>query len=370
MNSINNLLQFITIEDSKIDYLQITNADDKFWVFPKRNISIALNLYQPSSIKGKLLKKGLPYFKNHKIVQKRLGITEINYSLEKNLNKILTSIFKTNNIEFAIFGGTPSKHQKITIQIFKGNSILGYCKVTHNKEVEALFCHEEKVLTALYKMGIRQIPICLYNGKLNNDVAVFVQSTLKTNQSKIIHNWQEVHWDFLRSLHDKTKKTIPFQETDFYNTIELLKNNLKTLEASNRKIITEAIVKVSQFYENNKFSYSAYHADFTPWNMFVEKKQLFVFDFEYAKMSYPPFLDWFHFFTQTCIFEKGLNADKIFEAYQFKKNNISKYFNDPDFYYVCYLLDVVSLYVNRDKGSYSKDVERNLSIWIKLIARL
>ena len=65
--------------------------------------------------------------------------------------------------------------------------------------------------------------------------------------------------------------------------------------------------------------------------MFEEKKRLFVFDFEYAKMTYPPYLDWFHFFTQTSIFEQGMDAEKIFEAYKRSKSSISKYFDDSEF---------------------------------------
>lgn len=33
--------------------------------------------------------------------------------------------------------------------------------------------------------------------------------------------------------------------------------------------------------------YGVYHADFTPWNMSVEEGQLFVFDWEYASLTYP-----------------------------------------------------------------------------------
>src|SRR5690606_29453313 len=104
------------------------------------------------------LKLFLPYAKNNKLVQKQLNITVGNYCLQSSLMDLLKSVFKSNDIEFAIFGGTPSKHQKITIQLFKENKILGYCKVTNNTEVSKLFIQEEKMLTRLNDLGINQIP--------------------------------------------------------------------------------------------------------------------------------------------------------------------------------------------------------------------
>lgn len=364
------LFNLILEKDSEKAFISFSNNDEKHWLIPEANTRTALNLYQPSSLKGKLLKLFLPYLKNSSIVQKRLRITIDKYSLEKYLLELLKTVFKTNIVEFAIFGGTPSKHQKITIQIFKGNRILGYCKVTNNKEVKDLFMHEEKVLTQLNEMGIGQIPVCLYNGNLNDELAVFIQSTIKTNNSKVVHNWKTEHWNFLLALKTKTAQHLLFEETDYFKTLQLLKKNTSYLLDADVQIIKRAILKVSQFYQNKSVCFSAYHADFTPWNMFEEKKRLFVFDFEYAKMTYPPFLDWFHFFTQTSIFEKDLNADKIYDAYCFQKKNIATEINNPDFYYLCYLLDIVCLYVNRDKGIYTTDMERNLTIWMKLISRL
>jgi hypothetical protein len=124
------------------------------------------------------------------------------------------------------------------------------------------------------------------------------------------------------------------------------------------------------YYKDKSVVFSAYHGDFTPWNMFFERGQLFVFDFEYAQMTYPPYLDWFHFFTQCCIFEKHLTTNEIYNAYQIRKQEVSGYLINPDFYYLCYLLGILSLYLDRDKENPGKDVKHNLEIWISLISCL
>lgn len=370
MSSINEILNLITESNKGGQFINFSNNDKKTWLIPKKNTKTALSIYQPSSLKGKLLKRFLPFTKNNKLVQKKLNISVKNYRLQSGLMDLLKSVFKTDNIEFAIFCGTPSKHQKITIQLFKKNNILGYCKISNNIAVKKLFVHEEKILNRLNELGIKQIPNSLFNGVLNDNLFVFIQNTIKTTSSKVVHQWQETHWQFLTKLHVQTKQSLLFEETEFYNALMLLKQNTNCLKNVNAQPINKAITKVTEHFKNKQVCFSAYHADFTPWNMFKENGELFVFDFEYAKMTYPPYLDWFHFFTQSAIFENQLDASKIYDFYCVKRNKINKYINPPDFYYLCYLLDIVGLYVERDKDNTSTESEKPLSIWLNLIERL
>lgn len=48
---INRILQF-----RGEGFYKLVNGDGKVWLMPARNMRIAMNLYQPSGIKGKLLK--------------------------------------------------------------------------------------------------------------------------------------------------------------------------------------------------------------------------------------------------------------------------------------------------------------------------
>ena len=111
--------------------------------------------------------------------------------------------------------------------------------------------------------------------------------------------------------------------------------------------------------------FGAYHADFTPWNMFEEKGKLFVFDWEYAQMTYPPMLDRYHFFTQTAIFEKHWQEDEIMEYIQCAKGN---WINAEA--YILYLLDIIARFTIREKGKVSGDVAHTMNIWIELLKQL
>ena len=111
--------------------------------------------------------------------------------------------------------------------------------------------------------------------------------------------------------------------------------------------------------------FSTYHADFTPWNMFAEKNRLFVFDWEYACMTYPPMLDHYHFFTQTAIFEKHWQEKEIIAFLQSPDAN---WVNRER--YILYLLDIISRFTVREKGTVEGNIAHSMKIWNDLLVYL
>lgn len=81
---------------------------------------------------------------------------------------------------------------------------------------------------------------------------------------------------------------------------------------------------------------------------------------------------YFHFFTQTAIFERHLEADGIWKLFQQHKNDIKEFFdgNQMDFAYLCYLLGIVAHYIKRENGVYSSSMIKYFKLWINLIAQL
>jgi thiamine kinase-like enzyme len=255
------------------------------------------------------------------------------------------------------------------MQISHGNRILAYCKFSDKEEINALFLHEQTVLNRLKEKRIESIPESLYCGMLSDTVYLFVQSTVKTKRSRVLHQWTDLHRQFLHELKQNTEQKIPFEETDFLYSIQLLQRNLSYISAANRESVAKAIAKVLNYYKGKVVCFSAYHGDFTPWNMFEENKQLYVFDWEYARLTSPVYLDWFHFFTQCAIFEQHLQAEEILHLYTQRKNELPDSVEDADFYYTCYLLDIVSRYANRDRGIYDQSMANSMAVWTKLIEK-
>lgn len=355
-----------------IQYVIIPNSDNKVWIMPCKNMNMAMNLYQPSSIKGKLLKLLLPYSYKLKLVRKFVGIKLVNISIEDVFINKIESILGFRDLEYSFFLGTPSIHQKATIQIYKNNKILGYCKVSNNKEIINLFNKEKDILNYLHDKGVNSIPNCLFSGKLTNTVNVFVQSTVKSCKSKVIHEINKKHIDFLKELEEKTKVYCTYEESDFKQSIERLKLNINIFKDNLEQEVILNAIKIVENVMGNNTEFSVYHNDFTPWNMFFEKDNLFVFDFEYAKKTYPSLIDIFHFFTQTAIFVRKEDASVIYMNFkkQFINGELKDLFSNPSKYYMCYLIDIISLYVSRDKGQFSEDVEHNMKIWIELLNNL
>jgi hypothetical protein len=347
-------------------FYSFSNRDGKRWMMPTKNMSTAMNLYQPSHWKGKLVKQCLPYLYWIGFLRKLLGAEKQCYKLTDSLNVSLSNLFKIQNFEFSIFCGTPSAHQKITIQISSGDKILGYCKVTDNEVVKNSFKHEQQLLEGLSRKQIKQIPECLFSGPLTRSIEIFVQTTVKTNASKIIHQWSNSHWEFLTQLYNKTSIDCFFEETEFAQSLNILESYLSDLPKSDADVYKKAIFKVRQCFGTGLVRFSSYHADFTPWNMFYEKGELFVFDFEYSKKTYPPYLDFFHFITQTAIVDRNYSYFKIFELC--KKAAEQRSFFEGNFseIYLCYLLTIISFHFDINKNVLNME-DRCYKQWFPLI---
>lgn len=354
------------LSDSDNRFYRFSNADGKTWIMPARNMRIAMNLYQPSGRNGKLVKALFPWLHGVPFVRKVIRAERLRCKLSDKLEQLLCRLFHEEEVEFSIFGGTPCVHQKVTIQLSKGCRILGYCKATSSNEVAALFRNEADLLERLKRQGMDGMPQALYCDELTEGISLFVQSTIKTQQSKVPHEWGSLHEQFLNELQRRTLREIEFEKSDYYRTLQNLLTHLDWLPPfMNRTAVEKAIDNVINFYKGKRIDFSAYHADFTPWNMFVENGRLFVFDWEYARMTYPPMLDRYHFFTQTAIFEKHWQGKEIIKFIQSPDAN---WINRES--YILYLLDIISRFTVREKGTVKGDIARSMKVWNDLLVYL
>ena len=338
-------------------YIRITNKDRKVWILPCRNLRTALCLYQPSSAKGKTLK--------------RMGIQEQKEGIPKDLRKYLSEVYTdANNIQFSAFLGTPGTHQKVTVQISKDNKILGYCKVTESQEIYSIFQHEQMVLKYLSDHGIVDIPRCIRCDVLGDNKYVFVQTTVKTINSSVRHELGSLELEFIHRLAENTEVTMDFKQTDFFQSIQRLQEGLSVLEKNGFHTYELGVIcrNVTAYYQNHS-RFSAYHRDFTPWNSFVENGKLFVFDFEYATLQYPAYLDAIHYLFQTAIFEKDMTASEIYTLYRRESDTgvLKGLFENSKIALQSYLADMISLYLARGEGALQDDgTVKLLTIWIDL----
>jgi hypothetical protein len=351
----------ITPGDSRA-YL-ITNADGKSWLLPAAGLSIGLELYQPSGIKGRLLKQLLPLLHRMPGVTRAIHASYMRVALRPDIVEAAERVFGIKGIEFSIFGGTPSVHQKITIQFSLGHRILGYCKLSDSDDIRRLFVHERDLLARLSAAGTDGIPHCLLCETLSDGTHIFIQSTVKTPKSYSPHHWTPLHESFLQQLSVLTRVRQQFESTDLHTSLSALKDNMYRLPARTREIIATRLDKIILEKTSTEVEYSAYHADFTPWNMTIEDNRLFVFDWEYGRLSYPPMLDRYHFFIQQALHVTNLKPDKIHRLM-----SSMPWYTTED--YTIYLLDIISRFTLRENGELSQSFLSMLEVWTDLLERV
>lgn len=356
------LSRFLKEKAGKVFY-RFSNADGKTWIMPAQNMRVAMNLYQPSGRNGKLVKALFPWLHRFALVRKIIHAEVVHVELREEAGLLLQQLFGVDNPEFSIFCGTPCVHQKITMQISKGERILGYCKLTDNAEVACLFEREKEILHSLERQGVTGAPLCLFCGKEAGGLHLFVQTTMKTHRSKTVHEWAPCHEKFLFELQTKTHQRLLFEDTDYYRTLKELEAHLDWLpDFVERSCVETALLQLFDRYNGRQVDFSAYHADFTPWNMFLEGDRLFVFDWEYARMTYPPQLDRYHFLTQTAIFERHWQSKEIIGYMQSEEG---KWVDRQS--YVLYLLDIISRFCIRERGLFHGDILNSMKIWSELL---
>lgn len=321
-------------------FLTFSNQDGKRWSIPLRNTKVALELYQPSGTKGKLLKSLLPAACKTPVAGKLLHGQEGTVQLSPQLRQLLGECFG-DGWDFSVFWGTPCVDQKVTIQIYRKNCLLGYCKVGQTQRVAELFQKEKAILDELKEAGMPHVPRCLGLRQLDEACWAFVQSTEKQPGAVTEHSFGKRQQDFLEELFQRTKRRCPFEETDYAQALIFLRDNLSALDPEFVPAVGKALESTWERYAGQTVEWGMCHGDFTPWNTCLVGEDLFVFDFEYALCMAPLGLDRWHFFVQTELLENKKDVGQIAQEY-------SAQCDRADDSLQCYLLWIIALYVMRE----------------------
>lgn len=296
----------------------IQNSDGKKWSFSTNNLKMSFEIYEPSGIKGRLMKK-FHFLFRFEVVRSILGIKREKILINSTLKTCLFE-YIGENPDFSIFYGTPSTDQKITIQFFNEEKIFCYCKIGKSKRVKELFEKEIKLIHYLGKKGITHIPSVLYSGKINDNY-IFVQSTEKNSGAKVLHVMRKSHKLFLDNLYKSTAVDIVYESTQYYELINSKYSSFGMLSIFRQHTIIDVKNRINQKYKNKIISWGVVHGDFVPWNTCQVGKDIFVYDFEYGLLNAPNEIDYWHFIIQTLVYEKKVSINNIAKIIIKKVNN-------------------------------------------------
>lgn len=352
------------LEESNEECYLFQNSDGKRWLMPSKNIRIAMALYQPSGLKGKMLKAIFPLVKNMRFIHPLFHAERYGVSINRNLHNLFQKVFCSTDLEYSIFFGSPGPRQKITIQIFNQEKIFGYAKISDNDEIIKNFKHEARFLKYLSDKGIVNIPIVPFCGKYE-DYYVFIQTTEKTVNSRSDNHIEKHHIYYATNLFEKTKKIMPYNESGLNADISYLKSISTNFKKEDWCILEKGINIIEAFFQGD-VELGAIHGDFTPWNTYIKHGDLYTFDYEYAGFGYPAYLDILHFALQIGILVKNISELEAFNLLQrvAKKIPVEKYRE----LIISYLLREFSLYSRLFDGRFCPN-DRSYRMWIGLINR-
>lgn len=343
---------------SKDVFYTIENSDGKKWSLCSTDIKTSFEIYEPSSIKGRLLKKCC-FLLDIGLFRKKIGIRKESISFNKDIQIFLEKYFG-DDFSFSIFYGTPSTDQKLTIQLFKGKTILGYCKIGRSQRVRELFQHESELLKYLKGLNVIHIPqVCSYEEI--GELVAFIQTTEKGIHSVVDHRWNHLHDDFLQHIYSCSFKKIKYENSDYYT---LISSSYELLPDNDYALVQGILDKINKFYENKFVEWGAIHGDFTPWNTCRINKVMFVFDFEYGLYCAPKEIDKWHFLIQTNIFKSGCTVSKIASII------VNQLFNDIEnelIGFETYILFYVFTYLKRGNEDDINQIHIRLEIYRSVI---
>ena len=270
-------------------------ANARWWLIPLTNREVAFSgfaLFQPLLTSARIMKLAVGVLSqlglNRLWVRQRLYIAG-----ESDLGRYFTDLLQPS---YAYFTGTNSPHRKVAVQVMdQDGRIHGFAKLGRGQEVSALMAHEAVILQQVQMLNLKTayVPKLLFAGQ-HNGAYCFVTDTLKTPQTRSVTNFGKAHLAFLQELAEHTAqptRTASDVASAFFTRVDRLQGQLQPDWLAR----LQAAVTALHTYGDLPLPQCLSHGDFTPWNTFLAKGRLYVFDWEYAEESASPGNDIVHF---------------------------------------------------------------------------
>ena len=346
-------------------YIIFTHSD-KIWVMPQKSLNVAFDMYQPSTVKGRILKGLIKICRNNEKVLLKLGCKKADLSYSKALKSYLEGITGKSDLKVAAYMGDCSSRQnnKVTLQVYD-DEILCYVKITEDEEVEMAFNNEISSLKYLQERGIENVPKVLGDDEING-LKVFTQSTNKLLGDRVKLQFKRMHIDFIKDIVDNTVQKCVYEETDFYKSVQYLKENSVDLGNNAQSVINKALSTLEEELTGKESEYTFSHGDYTPWNVYFANRKIYSFDFEYCSQTMPPYIDVFHYLTQLSILGMHNEVGKTVHLYKKYRKILEEYIKDPDFIYMCYLVHIIGFYHHRTKDRIEL-IQDKIELWVGIL---
>ncbi|MEM1989650.1 MAG: phosphotransferase [Candidatus Bathyarchaeia archaeon] len=294
------------------------------------------------------------------------------------LKRHLQTVFGREDLTIAVFLGTLGKHHKPLVQVMDNKgAIIGYVKIGWNQETISFVQREEKILNQLVNENFSTaiIPRILYAGWWNN-YYLLVQEPPPGRTKTPPLSITSKHVKFLCELLEIRLSHV--KESYYW---ERLRERIKLLDVFNlyyAHLFKLSIETIERKIGNVGLPFGFRHGDFTPWNTFLLKDKIYVFDWEYAEECSPPGWDLFHFLTQTAILVYRRAPAQIYKKFidDGKEHDIIRtYFKHLEIpleflelLFALYIVDVASWYFLRDRENVDIKGQLLRETWLSILS--
>jgi hypothetical protein len=305
-------------------YALVPNSYFPRWFIPLESSQVAsasLQLYNPQSLKGKGVKWIVGNLACFGILnvwgRDRLLIASKGNG--ENTFSFLTDLLGVDSISVALSTGTPGYYRKMTAQLMsKDGHILAYAKIAVTQQARRMLRQEIKVLQLLAKLSISSghVPGVIYAGQFHES-ALLVQSAPSVKPHKGPKELGRRHIEFLAEIFNQTSKRESILKSEYWLCIRSNFESLcERISDDWQKRLQKGIDVCESLLVDETIPLGLCHRDFVPWNTYLQRDRLYVFDWEYAAEQGIPFWDIFHFVFFPAILITSRSGEQLIDQWQ------------------------------------------------------
>lgn len=330
------------------------------WIWPASlKQPVFLKFYNAASFKAKLVTFVIQLLFAFRLQKLFASVTKIVSVNEQDYNEFLDQV----NNNWSLFNGTAGVHQT---PVFYGSGT--FIKLPVGKNAPAIIHNEYLNMLLLNNQHFNHIQFPMVE---------FNQGILKQNdissRGKRSDSLTNEHWNALLELSLVNRNFSPLYTLPFWQQIE---HTIADIESANDQRLPKGLIrKLKQLIQsidpNTTICTSLSHGDFTPWNMFVKKEGIALFDWELASSDIPVLFDAFHFVYQQASLVDHLSPKQLQERIKANfdhtgaKNIITEYHLNAELYHCLYLLHTITYYLDAyvQQKKWHPQVAMSLSCW-------
>lgn len=278
-----------------------------------------------------------------------------------------------DNPSYAIFTGTVGPNRKAIVAATDYGSLLQFAKIPLGINAELRLAHEIAAQNKVASLKMRhwRVPTGL-SLKGGTSVLENIRGLAPKSTTIMDHRHLNALFEMVNATLDQSRKTRNNFTIDIQQRLERIDQGEQLPGLGRiRDQLTAMFADVEKF-EQIPFSYA--HGDFTPWNMFLGKDRLRVYDWEVAG-SRPVFYDLFHFIFQTGVLIEHISypqiREKIAEVFRMPlaKQVVKELRLNTHLLLKLYLLDAVSSFLLQfqEQQTLHDQAEWLLKVWAEAL---